>query len=59
MYPKIKASIFFNSLTSRIDEQQQPELIDTFETYLGSSAFYDDLRDYEEEDLQPWCGDDC
>ena len=55
----MKASIFFNSLTSRIDEQQQPELMDTFETYLGSSAFYDDLRDYEEEDLQPWCGDDC
>ena len=54
----MKASIFFNSLTSRIDEQQAPELMDTFKTFLDSSAFYDDLHDYE-EDLQPWCGDSC
>ena len=57
-YPRMKASISFNSLTSRIDSQQQPDLLDTFKTFLGSSAFYDDSRDYG-EDLTPWCGDDC
>ena len=55
----MRASIFFNSLTSRIDEQQMPEMRDTFDTYLGSSVFYDSLHDYEEENLQPWCGDSC
>ena len=45
----MKASIYFNSLTSRIDEQQMPEMRETFDTFLGSSAFYDDLRDYGED----------
>ena len=54
----MKASISFNSLTSRIDHQKQSDLLDTFKTFLGSSAFYDDNVDYE-EDLEPWCGDSC
>ena len=57
-YPRMKASISFNSLTSRIDHSKQSDLLDTFKTFLGSSAFYDDRVDYG-EDVEPWCGDDC
>lgn len=40
-----KASVYFNSLMSRIDNEQSPELLDTFKTYLNSEAFYEhDLR---------------
>ena len=53
-YPKIRASISFNSLESRIDETYQPELLDTFKTLLGADTFYDASTDYGETDLKPY-----
>lgn len=40
-YPKIQASIYFNSITSRIDENQMPYMQDEFDNYLSSPAFFD------------------
>jgi len=40
-FPKLKASISFNSLGSRIDDEQSPELKDTFSTLLNSPIFYE------------------
>ena len=40
----MKASIYFNSLTSRIDETQLEHMQDTFADYLASPAFYDQDR---------------
>ena len=57
-YPKIKASISFNSLESRIDEEYQPELLDTFKGLLGANAFYDDSKDYGEANLLPYNHDE-
>ena len=37
----MKASIYFNSLTSRIDETQLDYMQDTFTDYLGSPVFFD------------------
>ena len=43
-YPRMKASIYFNSLTSRVDETQLDHMQDTFADYLASPAFYDQDR---------------
>ena len=53
-YPKMRASISFNSLTSRIDETYQPEMLDTFIDLMNSSAFYDDSAVYADGQLTPW-----
>ena len=37
----MRASIYFNSLTSRIDETQLDYMMDDFEAYLGSEMFFD------------------
>ena len=47
-YPKIKASVYFNSLKSRIDHTKQSHMLDTFSEFLGSDFFYDDTHFYEE-----------
>lgn len=40
-YPKIRAAISFNSLGSRIDDDQSPELLPNFYDLMDSSAFYE------------------
>ena len=40
-YPEMKASIFFNSLMCRIDDNNNAELLDNFNDYMRSSAFYE------------------
>ena len=37
----MKASIYFNSLTSRIDETQLEYMMGDFEAFLGSEMFFD------------------
>ena len=39
-YPNFRASIYFNSLTGRVGEDQNADVLDTFEDYMKSSAFY-------------------
>ena len=51
-YPKIKASVFFNSLKSRIDESKQSHMLDVFKEYLSADFFYDDSFDYGENELE-------
>lgn len=53
-YPKMRASISFNSLTSRIDHTYQPEMLDTFTALMNSSAFYDDSAEYADGQVTPW-----
>lgn len=53
-YPKMRASISFNSLTSRIDEEYQPEMLDTFKALLNSSAFYDASAEYTDGQVTPY-----
>ena len=40
-YPEMKASIYFNSLMCRIDEERNEPLLDTFNDYMRSDAFYE------------------
>ena len=41
----MKASIYFNSLMCRIDEDRNTPLLDTFNDYMRSDAFYEhDMR---------------
>ena len=53
-YPKMRASISFNSLKSRIDEESQPEMLDTFKTLLNSSVFYDESAEYADGQVTPY-----
>ena len=53
-YPKMRASISFNSLTSRIDHEYQPEMVDTFKALLNSSAFYDESAEYADGQVTPY-----
>ena len=51
-YPKMKASISFNSSLSLMqdgDDPHQEQMVPTFEEFLSSSFFYDDAVDYEED----------
>ena len=47
-YPKIQATIYFNSLKSRIDHTKQSHMLDIFREYLDAPFFYDDTFDYGE-----------
>ena len=48
-YPKMKATINFNSNLCIMDDSKQPQLIDTFKEYLAAPYFYDDSVDYDED----------
>ena len=50
----MRASISFNSLTSRIDHTYQPEMLDTFTALMNSSAFYDPSAEYADGQVTPW-----
>ena len=57
-YPKLKASIYFNSLGSRIDNEMSPELLDNFNDLQNLDVYYEHDLVWGNK-LAPWKGGLC